>query len=230
VSVTSPPGARTAVRHRVTRSPRRRRLAPIAIVGVVVAALVAAAIPLERVRVAAANGLFHLVERLIGGVPTAMAVAGWLAYGLLPLVVIVLDRDHRRRFGRPEFGIMSDSTQLIERIRASNGHRVAGRSVRHWLSRSPLLIVLAFAVLFLPIPGRHHPSLADTMGMTHGGAAFLIGTQWACIAGVLGVMIVILAPVLAARRPPASPRSPLRAYAAAMALPVVALAVAIMSA
>jgi hypothetical protein len=159
-----------------------------------------------------------------------MAVAGWLAYGLLPLAVIVLDRDHRRRYGRPEFGALTDSTQLMERIKASSGHRVASPSVRHWLSRAPLLIVLALALLFLPIPGARHPSLADTMGVTHGGAAFLIGTQWACIAGVFGAMIVILAPIVAARRPAEARRSPLRGYAAAMALPVVALAVAIMSA
>jgi len=211
-------------------SHRRRRLARFAVVSAALAAVAAAAFPLEHARVAAARGVFHFVQHFIGGTPTAMAVVGWLAYGLLPLAVIVVDRDHRRRFGRPEFGTMTDSTQLIERIKSSSGHRVARRSVRHWLSRSPLLIVAALAVLFLPIPGRHHPSLADTMGMTHGGAAFLIGTQWACIAGVLGTMIVILAPIVAARRSTELPRSPARGYAAAMALPMAALAVAIVSA
>ena len=65
--------------------------------------------------------------------------------------------------------------------------------------------------------------------------AFLIGWQWACVAAVLGVMLIVLGPVIAALRPrdpegPESRRLPVGAYVTASALSLAALAVAIGSA
>jgi hypothetical protein len=235
VSASCPPAARTATPHRARRNtPRRRR---IIVVGTLLG-LAAVVVCVEFARDAVTPRLFDGAKSLTGGVAVGMAVAGWCTYGLLPLAAILLDRDHRRRYGRPDVGPLADSTVLMRRIKASDGHRLAPRSWYAWFWRVPSVVLIALAVVFLPIPGDGHRNLVDAMQATHGGAAFLIGWQWACVAAVLGVMFIVMGPVITALRPRGSDgrvrvesrRLPVGAYVTASALSLAALAVAIGSA
>ena len=213
---------------------RRRR---VIVVGTLLG-LAAVAIAVEFARDAVTPRLFHLAQSLAGGVPIGMAAAGWCTYGLLPLAAILLDRDHRRRYGRTDVGPLADSTLLMQRIKASDGHRLARRSWYVWCWRLPVVALIALAVVFLPIPGDGHDDLVATMQTTRGGAAFLIGWQWACVAALLGVIFIVMGPVITALRPrgsdgqvrPESRRLPVGAYITASALSLAALAVAIASA
>jgi hypothetical protein len=235
VSASSPPAAATATRHRVPDNTRRRRRVIVA--GTLIG-LAAAAIAVEFARDAATPRLFDVAKSLTGDLPIGMAVAGWCTYGLLPLAAILLDRDHRRRYGRPDVGVRPDSTLLMQRIKASDGHRLARRSWYVWCWRGPIAALIALAVVFLPIPGDGHGTLVATMQETRSGAAFLIGWQWACVAAVLGVMIIVMGPVVTAlqsrgeaSRPPGEfRRIPVGSYITASALSLGALAVAIFSA
>jgi hypothetical protein len=235
VSASSPPAARTATRHRALRSTYRRRRV---IVVASLLGLATVAIAIEFARDAVTPRLFHAANGLVGDVPVGMAVVGWCTYGLLPLAAILLDRDHRRRYGRPDVGPLSDSTLLMQRIKASDGHRLARRSWYVWCWRLPVAALIALAVVFLPIPGDGHDDLVVRMQTTRGGAAFLIGWQWACVAAVLGVMFIVMGPVITALRPRGSDeqvrtesrRLPVGAYVTASALSLAALAVAIGSA
>ena len=102
----------------------------------------------------------------------------------------------------------------------------------------PAAALIAIAVAFLPVPGDGHHDFVARMQETRGGAAFLIGWQWACVAAVLGTMIIVLGPVAAALRSRGeastardeSVRLPIGSYVAASALSLAALAVAIVSA
>jgi len=186
-------------------------------------------VPLEYVHDVVARNVFRFADWLTHGTPIWMAVAGWCTYGLLPLVAITLDRDKRRRYGRPEISVADDSTQLIQRIRAEDGHRIARRPLHYWATRTPLLVVVALAVGFLPLPGRR-ADLADMMSTTRDGAAFLIGWQWACVAGLLGTVVVIMAPVAGALRRRPTRHSAIPGYVLALALSAGGLAVGILSA
>jgi hypothetical protein len=211
-------------RHRYTTYSHRRR-------GVILALAMlaaAAAVPLEFGRQALVSRLINETGALVGGAPLALAVAGWLTYGLLPLFAIVLDRDHRARYGRPGVSPLDDSTLLIRRIRANEGHRVARRPVHYWITRSPLVPILAVAVVFLPMP---FTQLVADLHESEAGAAFLIGWQWSCVAALLGVMVIVLAPVAAAfRSPRAVAGTPTRLYAAAALPSIVALGIALFGA
>jgi hypothetical protein len=227
VSATSPPAARTATRHRAQRDSRRRR----AVVATTLIGIAAAAIAVEFARDAVTPRLFHAANGLVGGMPVGMAVAGWCTYGLLPLAAILLDRDHRCRYGRADVGALTDSTLLMRRIKASDGHRLARRPWIVWVWRVPVAALVALAVVFLPIPGDGHGDLVATMQATRGGAAFLIGWQWTCVAAVLGTMIIVMGPVATALRPRKElGRMPIGTYIVAAALSLAALAVAIVSA
>jgi hypothetical protein len=126
----------------------------------------------------------------------------------------------------------------MQRIKASDGHRLARRSWYVWCWRLPVAALIALAVVFLPIPGDGHDDLVATMQTTRGGAAFLIGWQWACVTALLGVMFIVMAPVITALRPHGSEgqirtesrRLPVGAYLTASALSLAALAVAMASA
>jgi hypothetical protein len=194
--------------------------------------IAAAAIAVEFARDAVTPRLFHAANGFVGDVPVGMAVAGWCTYGLLPLAAILIDRDHRRRYGRADVGPLSDSTLLMQRIKAADGHRLARRSWYVWCWRAPIAALIALAIVFLPVPGDGHGDLVATMQETRGGAAFLIGWQWACVAAVLGVMFIVIGPVITALRPRGSEsrRLPIGAYVTASALSLAALAVAIASA
>jgi hypothetical protein len=199
---------------------------------VVLAALVVVVlllIPLEYVHDVVARDVFRFANWLTHGTPIWMAVAGWFTYGLLPLVAITLDGDKRRRYGRPEISVADDSTQLIRRIRADDGHRIARRPLGYWATRTPLLVVVALAIGFLPLPGRR-ADLAEMMSATRGGAAFLIGWQWACVAGLLGTMVVIMAPVAGAIRRSPTKHSAIPGYVLALAMSAAGLVVSILSA
>lgn len=202
------------------------------------AALAAVAIAVDLAADALTPRLFQAADGLVGNVPVGMAAAGWCTYGLLPLAAILLDRDHRRRFGRPDVGPPSDSTLLIRRIKAADGHSLARRSWFVWCWRLPVAALIALAVVFLPIPGDGHDDLVATMQSTRGGAAFLIGWQWACMTAVLGVMFIVMGPVITALRRRGSKdqvraeswRAPVGTYVTASALSLAALVVAIGSA
>jgi hypothetical protein len=227
VSATSPPAARTATRHRAERNTRRRRV----VLATALIGIAAAATAVEFARDVVTPRLFHAANGLVGGMPVGMAVAGWCTYGLLPLAAILLDRDYRRRYGRADVGPLTDSTLLMRRIKASDGHRLARRPWIVWAWRVPVAALVALAVVFLPIPGDGHGDLVATMQTTRGGAAFLIGWQWAGVTAALGTMIIVLGPVAAALRPrEASGRMPIGSYTVASALSLAALAVAIASA
>jgi hypothetical protein len=201
------------------------------VVAVALLGLAAVAIVVEFARNAVTPRLFHLANGLVGGVPVGMAVAGWCTYGLLPFAAILLDRDHRRRYGRADVGPLSDSTLLMRRIKASDGHRLARRGWLVWCWRAPVVAVVVLAIAFLPVPGDGHGDLVATMQSTRGGAAFLIGWQWTCVAAVLGTMIIVMGPVIAALRPRTeSLRLPIVSYIVASALSLAALVVAIASA
>jgi hypothetical protein len=227
VSATTPPAARTANRHRANRGVRHRRL----VVAVALLGLVAVAIVVEFARDTVTPRLFHLATGLVGGVPVAMAIAGWCTYGLLPVAAILLDRDHRRRYGRPDVGPLSDSTLLMRRIKASDGHRLARQPWVVWCWRAPVVAVVVLAIAFLPVPGDGHSDLVAAMQTTRSGAAFLIGWQWACVSAVLGTLIIVMGPVAAALRPRTeSLRLPIASYIVASTLSLAALVVAIASA
>ena len=227
VSATSPPAARTATRHRAQRNTRRRRI----VVAATLIGIAAAAIAVEFARDAVTPRLFRAANGLVGGMPVGMAVAGWCTYGLLPLAAILLDRDHRRRYGRADVRPLTDSTLLMRRIKASDGHRLARRPWIFWVWRVPVAALVALALVFLPIPGDGHGDLVATMQTTRSGAAFLIGWQWACVAAVLGTLIIVMGPVAAALRPrKESGRLPIGSYIVAAALSLAALAVAVVSA
>jgi hypothetical protein len=211
----------------------RRRVIVIGALG----GLVAVAIAVEFARDAVTPRLFDIAKSVTGDVPIAMAVAGWCTYGLLPLAAILLDRDQRRRYGRPDVGPLPDSTLLMQRIKESDGHRLARPSWYVWLWRAPTAALIALAIVFLPIPGDGHGNLVTRMQMTRSGAAFLIGWQWACVAAVLGVMIIVMGPVVTtlrsrgkAPRPEESRRIPIGSYVTASALSLAALVVAVASA
>jgi hypothetical protein len=193
-------------------------------------------VPFEWARAEVTTQLFAGAGAVAGSTPVAMAVAGWLTYGLLPLVAIVLDRDHRRRYGRPDVDALTDSTQLIRRVRTTTGHHVAGPHLtghawRYWLPRAPLAALVVLAVFFLPVPGGGHTDLVTTMSADRSGAAFLIGWQWACVGATLGVVLLVMRPVVTATRPrPASHQFPLIGYAAATLLSIAGLVVALLSA
>jgi len=129
----------------VLRNTHRRR---VIVVGTLLG-LAAVAIVVQFARDAVTPRLFHLAQSLAGGVPIGMAIAGWCTYGLLPLAAILLDRDHRRRYGRADVGPLSDSTLLMQRIKASDGHRLARRSWYVWCWRLPVGALIALAVVFL---------------------------------------------------------------------------------
>ena len=211
----------------------RRRVIVIGALG----GLAAVAIAVEFARDAVTPRLFDVAKSVTGDVPIGMAVAGWCTYGLLPLAAILLDRDQRRRYGRPDVGPLPDSTLLMQRIKESDGHRLARPSWYVWLWRAPIAALIALAIVFLPIPGDGHGNLVTRMQMTRSGAAFLIGWQWACVAAVLGVMIIVMGPVVTtlrsrgqAPRPEESRRIPIGSYATASALSLAALVVAVASA
>ena len=213
-------------RHRRARRTNRRRTRLILALVVLAAAC---AVPLEFARQAFVARLINATGALTGGAPLALALAGWLTYGLLPLLAIVLDRDNRTRYGRPDVRPLDDSTLLIRRVRATEGHRIARRPFHYWISRSPLVLILAVAVVFLPMPFTH---LVADLRESEAGAAFLIGWQWSCVAALLGVVIVVLAPVAGAfRSRQAAPTTlPSRLYVAAALPSIVALGVAVFGA
>jgi hypothetical protein len=222
----TPPAAHSEARHHVPRTERRRRtLIQVAIV-VMVLILV---IPLEFVREATADWLVEWVDAAVGSGPTAMAVAGWLTFALLPIVMIVVDRDMRRRYGAPEVDVRTDTTVLMQRVKATRGHRVAGPSRVHWLVRSPLYAVAALAVIFLPLRGMA-TGVVNGWRRTYGGAAFVTGWHWSVPAAMLGAILIVGTPLYNAVRPrraaPPVPQS--RVYAVAAALPLVSLVIALL--
>ncbi len=187
-------------------------------------------IPLELAREVAANAVVHSATRLTGGVAVGMVFIGWLTFALLPLAAVVLDRDYHRRFGSPGTPVATDTTQLMRRVKARRGHGVARRPARFWLARSPLLVVFALAALFLPLLVAGHSRMVIGWQQTYAGATFLTGWQWSCWTAILGTIIVIMAPVFAGTRPRrARPSSPARVYAAAVALPLIALGISLAS-
>ena len=210
-------------RHRAPRAHRRGLILALAMLAA------ASAVPLEFARQALVARLINGAGVLTGGAPLALALVGWLTYGLLPMLAIVLDRDHRTRYGRPDVSPLDDSTLLIRRVRANEGHRIARRPFHYWISRSPLTLILAVAVVFLPMPFTH---LVADLHESEAGAAFLIGWQWSCVAALLGVMIIVLAPVAGAFRSAraAATTTPFRLYAAATLPSIVALGIALVGA
>src|SRR5689334_10689118 len=87
------PGHPTRAGH-PTHSSRRRGIL------IAVAMLAAAAlVPLEFARQALVGRLINATGTLTDGAPLALALAGWLTFGLLPLLAVVLDRDNRNRYG-----------------------------------------------------------------------------------------------------------------------------------
>ncbi|HKD99284.1 MAG TPA: hypothetical protein VKB69_17030 [Micromonosporaceae bacterium] len=129
----------------------------------------------------------------------------------------------RQASGRPAADPLTDTGHLVLRQRAARGHRLARRGPGHWLRRSPLLVALALAVLFLPLRGVN-TDLVDRWRAAVSGAAFVNGWHWSMPAAALGVILIVMAPVFASaapRRARQAPRTVL--YLVAALLPLLAL-------
>jgi hypothetical protein len=223
VSTTTHPSPRVGARRRAA-APRRR---PAAIAALVLVALAIVAV-LDHYREAAAEWMFRLALTVTGGAHAGMTVAGWLTFALVPLGAVVLDRDHRRRFGAPAPRDMSDTMQFVLRERASRGHGVARRPVTWWLRRTPLFAVFAVAAINLPLALGHRSDFGTSWRATAGGQQYLGGWHWSLIAAIVGAALVILAPLAVAfRKRRARVASPTALYVVVALLPLAGLALAL---
>src|SRR5262249_56334217 len=110
-----------------------------------------------------------------------------------------------------------------------SGGRVGGRTLGAGARRTPLVVLVELGVGCMPVAGGR-ADLADMRSTTRDGAAFLIGWQWACVAGLLGTVVVIMAPVAGALRRRPTKHSATPGYVLALALSAGGLAVGILSA
>ena len=161
--------------------------------------------------------IVNRLDSLLGNSTIAMATAGWLTLALLPLAVHIFVRDRERRLGRavPVPASIDDTgvIHMTTRERAEIGHRIAPRSVTHWIRRAPMVLAFLVAVLFWPLTGA---SMASRWMATAGGVAFSHGWRISLVAAALGILVILAEPWIHNRK---------AVRIAVIVLPMVALAV-----
>lgn len=164
------------------------RLAHFCVIAVGAVAYVAAHLVL-------APYLIRSMSRLTHGSATWMFTAGWATAAFLPaaLWIFLLDGYRRDR----QLG-----ADPLNRPRAGQGHAVASRGSRHWISRLPLLLPSILALVFAPSRGA---GTLVVWSRTLGGDSFYRGWHMS-FEIALPAVIVLLACRLVAFLPDNSGR------------------------